>query len=1292
MPPRPRIDRTKSKLDVLTSLLKECFLKRPPPADVMLSKASKLYAERCRINGHPDGSNSASSARTIAKWFYLFSETPTTSWRSYLAGIWRSSSFAHFAAAVKEEMKEKIESVLSTRIKNMLAEDLRRFRRWYRHGVVAKIPDHIIKMVRGLRSVRDEDVSAYADLLELRAKLLTVRKKYSSWIEHFAQYHALQQTAKSWKRLTPTTLRMASWNPGSASADSQLQVVQLMYDHHIDILALQEFKPDPRLLRPLQSFYRRNGPPGRRLGVSFVVRPDIKCTCVPFPAGDFDGCEVSWLLLHVAQFNIHFATVYKPPASNHQLGPFVDHIGTIDPDQPLLVMGDFNARIGFPTFGQTENARGAELRVAMDGLSLQCLNLDLPDCHTHHRHPATAKTIIDYAYLRTGNIPNEVVDEVQYIDVSPLGHRILSLSIRGFDMPIDEQLKGPIRFWKFKLLKDELAKVIDERSADVTPEELPDIIVQSAEDVLGRSNTSKRTIWWMPSLSSFVLKKNKIRDEYIRACPLRQARLLPQYRKACQDVRRAVRRAKRKSWSRLMKEIEADDIKGGQQKVWSIYRSMKGTHQTKPQVPVEKMTRFLSILWNPPPTANVADQPQPQPQVQLQLQAAVQQPQMQPWIQPLPQQPLDRVSLIADLVTIEELDCALADTGQGKASGMDSIQYEYLRSLMPAPKQKLLDLYNQVLVSKEWIWKESEVVSIFKKGDPLDPGNYRPISLGSHIGLLLEKIILRRFNSRVLTLCPIDPRQGGFRRGYGCTEHAFVLQQIQQEAQSRGSRLVAIFLDIRKAFDSVPRHVIQESIQRLPLDADSVRFIMSLVSGRTARVKGSDDVIECNTGVPQGGVLSPILFNIVMGGLIERLDQTNFGEDPILGLDEHLRILLFADDIVLPAGSDAVAQRKLTIVSRWLESKGLTPNPSKTKVVLMSKGKKYTAAVEPISLSGVVLEKVDTYKYLGIPFYGSKRGGVKADTTRLEKAIATLNALRGLLSSTFSLPTRIAARVFESCSISQALYGSELCLVPKFWTEKLLHAASYLILGTYHRTHIWERFAFLGWSPLHILGHRRILNFAVRIISHSQHTSPLVRAAWDTARRCNTKWYACLQDLMQQYNVDIPLDLARGLSQPYLEKIRSETGQRSLDWISAEAELKPSPYSTVLPTHTPQAGYRDLLVHYGGRSTTFSFMWRVNRFNPLDVETPSCYLCGSAACDVPHHLVACPHQDAVQLLASSRRDVEGVLRSRVSPAVWCSWVNLTTRNIPAVCYYHLLPLHRKLYQLRSRLRRGALAR
>ena len=179
----------------------------------------------------------------------------------------------------------------------------------------------------------------------------------------------------------------------------------------------------------------------------------------------------------------------------------------------------------------------------------------------------------------------------------------------------------------------------------------------------------------------------------------------------------------------------------------------------------------------------------------------------------------------------------------------------------------ILKVWRQEHVPEDW--RDAVVIPLFKKGDRKVCDNYRPISLLSVAGKVLVMILEKRM--REIIEPQLAEGQCGFRRDRGTVDQIFVTRMISEMAVQHRVMLYASFVDLSKAFDSVPRDKMWDMLRQLGIPEKLIRLVQELYRDLQARVRAEDGLSEAfkvDTGVRQGCILSPLLFIAFMDGIL----------------------------------------------------------------------------------------------------------------------------------------------------------------------------------------------------------------------------------------------------------------------------------------------------------------------------------------------------------------------------------------------------------------------------------------
>ncbi|XP_055714430.1 uncharacterized protein LOC129808685 [Phlebotomus papatasi] len=393
----------------------------------------------------------------------------------------------------------------------------------------------------------------------------------------------------------------------------------------------------------------------------------------------------------------------------------------------------------------------------------------------------------------------------------------------------------------------------------------------------------------------------------------------------------------------------------------------------------------------------------------------------------IPKQCKDRDRLSKTIFTIETVEWAINHSKPYKSPGPDGLFPALLQKAIPYSSAFIVRLFRLcfTLGHVPSVWSHARVVFIPKGGgkDPSSPKSYRPISLTSFLLKCMEKVIDLHLRQGILIEFPLHKTQHGYLSGRSTnTALSELIYAVEGSLEAKEVALCA-FIDISGAFDSTKFDMVLEASRNKNINQFIIDWMMAMLKSRTVETgEGQDRVAARVTqGCPQGGVLSPLMWSLVIDGLLTELSENG------------IRATGYADDLVIIIRGkhdkiiSSCMQHALNIISKWCQNAGLKINPSKTTLVPFTRRRKVN--LDNILLEGTIIEIKQEVKYLGL-MLDSKLTWNAHITYITNKAIKALWTCRKMVGQKWGLKPHIIVWIYESIVRPIIAYG---CLV---WWKK----------------------------------------------------------------------------------------------------------------------------------------------------------------------------------------------------------------------------------------------------------------
>lgn len=411
------------------------------------------------------------------------------------------------------------------------------------------------------------------------------------------------------------------------------------------------------------------------------------------------------------------------------------------------------------------------------------------------------------------------------------------------------------------------------------------------------------------------------------------------------------------------------------------------------------------------------------------------------------------------------------------AVGSDSVSRNMIMLILDEILLVIQHILNASITSGTFpsIWKEAQIIPLPKKSNPTSYTDYRPISILPFLSKVLERLIHQQLSSFLNRNDLLNPFQSGFRPGHSTVSALVKITDDVRYSMANGQVTVLSLLDFSNAFNNVDFDVLLGLLLSLNISPTVIEWFRSYLHGRRQRIRIDDSFSSwCITtaGVPQGGVLSPLLFGIFINSISDHLTSSYH-----LYADD-LQIYRHAQIDKLPEAIDSI-NLDLGKILTWSKSYGLSVNPAKTQVIVIGSSRMISKidwfTLPQVLFDGTHIEVSESLKNLGVIFDRHLSWEPQlAETSR--KLFASAGSLRRLRNF---LPTSTKTALVQSLLLPILDYADacylDLTEVQLNKLERLQNFCIRFIFGLRKYDHVSEYRHKLQWLPIRLRRNTHIL-------------------------------------------------------------------------------------------------------------------------------------------------------------------------------------------------------------------------
>ena len=333
---------------------------------------------------------------------------------------------------------------------------------------------------------------------------------------------------------------------------------------------------------------------------------------------------------------------------------------------------------------------------------------------------------------------------------------------------------------------------------------------------------------------------------------------------------------------------------------------------------------------------------------------------------------------------------------KSKAIGDDGIPLDFLKFIMPSIVSHIVFIFNFCVSNGVYPadWNKVIIKPLNKIPSPQSIADYRPISIISVIPKIFAILMNSQLTGYLESNAILHERQSGFRKNHSCTTALLNISESIRSAINRKKVVIAVFLDIKSAFPSVPHDALLKVCEAHGFSVNALNLVKSIYSNIKQKVKVGNhesDFIDIQNGVLQGSNFGQTFFSLYF--------------NDTLNVPDHIMCHLFVDDCqaILETDFNQINEAidkvnsDLSKLNDFITSRGMKFNGLKSKVMIIG-SKHHTSrlnfdVINDVVIGGVKLEFCKSIKNLGVIF-DENLSYQEHDKAKLQKVYGVLNRIR----------------------------------------------------------------------------------------------------------------------------------------------------------------------------------------------------------------------------------------------------------------------------------------------------------